>query len=321
MNTESQHKVKLGIFVIAGSLLLILGLYMIGKNKNIFGRTVVIKTYFDNISGLQPGNNVRFSGIDIGTVDEVTIINDSTIEVTMNIKDEMVEIVRTNSVASIGTDGLMGNKLINIEPGTLDAAKIEDGSTIPSIKAVDTEKMLRTLESTNLNVEQITANLIQITNNINQSRGTLYTMLMDTTLAASLHSTLTNIEDISVNINQFTYGLNKMSTDIRNGKGAIGAMINDTGAVAENLTATMTHLHSSSEKIEMAATQLNDLLFSIKSGNGTAGALISDSAMAAQLRRSITYIDSSAMNFNMNMEALKQSFLTRRYFKNKERSK
>lgn len=321
MNTESQHKVKLGIFVVAGSLLLILGLYMIGKNKNIFGRTVTITTYFDNIGGLQPGNNVRFSGIDIGTVDAVRIINDSTIEVSMNIKDEMVEIIRSNSVASIGTDGLMGNKLINIDPGTADAAKIEDGGTIPSVKSVDTERMLRTLESTNLNVEQITANLIEITNNINQSRGTLYTMLMDTSLASSLHSTLSNIEDISVNINQFSYGLSQMSTDIRKGKGAIGALVNDTGSVAENLTATMEHLHRSSEKIDAASTQLNDLLFSIKNGKGTAGALITDSAMAGQLRRSITYIDSSAMNFNMNMEALKQSFLTRRYFKNKEKAK
>lgn len=321
MNTESQHKIKLGIFVIAGSLLLILGLYMIGKNKNIFGRTITITAYFDNISGLQPGNNVRYSGIDIGTVDGVRILNDSTIEVSMNIKDEMVEIVRMNSFASIGTDGLMGNKLINIDPGTADAPKIEDGSTIPSIKSVDTEKMLRTLESTNLNVEHITANLIEITNNINQSRGTLYTMLMDTSLATSLHSTLANIEDISVNINHFSYGLSQMSTDIRKGKGAIGALVNDTGAVAENLTATMEHLHHSSEKIDVAATQLNDLLTSIKNGNGPAGALISDSIMAGQLRRSITYIDSSAMNFNMNMEALKQSFLTRRYFKNKEKSK
>lgn len=321
MNTESQHKVKLGLFVVAGSLLLILGLYMIGKNKNIFGRTVTITTYFDNISGLQPGNNVRFSGIDIGTVDAVRIINDSTIEVSMNINNEMVEIIRSNSVASIGTDGLMGNKLINIDPGTADAAKIEDGSTIPSVKSVDTEKMLRTLESTNLNVEQITANLIEITNNINQSRGTLYTMLMDTSLASSLHSTLSNIEDISVNINQFSYGLSQMSTDIRKGKGAIGALVNDTGSVAENLTATMEHLHRSSEKIDAASTQLNDILFSIKNGKGSAGALITDSAMAGQLRRSITYIDSSAMNFNMNMEALKQSFLTRRYFKNKEKSK
>ena len=119
MNTESQHKIKLGIFVIAGSLLLILGLYMIGKNKNIFGRTITITAYFDNISGLQPGNNVRYSGIDIGTVDGVRILNDSTIEVSMNIKDEMVEIVRMNSFASIGTDGLMGNKLINIDPELL----------------------------------------------------------------------------------------------------------------------------------------------------------------------------------------------------------
>lgn len=321
MNTETNHRIKLGIFVIAGSLLLIIGLYLIGKNRNLFGNTYTLVARFDDIGGLQPGNNVRFSGIDVGTVDDIEIINDSIIEISMSVLRRMETIIRINSVASIGTDGLMGNKLINIEPGTADHRLAAEGDVLPSIKAVDTEKMLRTLETTNLNVERISSNLIELTNTINLSRGTLYTMLMDTTVAQGFENTLGNIESISVNLNHFSQGLAMMSNDVRSGKGTIGALVNDTGEVSVNLKETMNHLHSSSERIETATIQINDILKEINTGKGSANALLKDTVMAGQLRRSIQYIDSSADKLNQNMEALKHNFLTRGYFRKMEKEK
>jgi phospholipid/cholesterol/gamma-HCH transport system substrate-binding protein len=321
MNTETNHRIKLGIFVFAGSILLIMGLYLIGKNRNLFGNTYTLIARFDDIGGLQPGNNVRFSGIDVGTVDDIEIINDSVIEISMSIVRRMETIIRENSVASIGTDGLMGNKLINLEPGTTDYPLAAEGSVLPSVKAVDTEKMLRTLETTNLNVEKISSNLIELTSTINLSRGTLYTMLMDTTVAKGFENTLGNIESISVNLNHFSQGLSMMSNDVRSGKGTLGALINDTGEVSSNLKETMAHLHASSERIEAATLQINDILKEISNGKGSANALLKDTVMAGQLRRSIQYIDSSAEKLNQNMEALKHNFLTRGYFKKLEKEK
>jgi len=319
MNTETNHRIKLGIFVVTGSLLLVVGLYMIGKNRNLFGNTYTLVSRFDDIGGLQPGNNVRFSGIDIGTVDDIEILNDTTIEIRMTILRRMETIIRSNSVASIGTDGLMGNKLINIEPGTTDHPLAEDGDALPSIKAVDTEKMLRTLETTNLNVERISSNLIELTGNLNMSRGTLYTMLMDTSVAKGFENTLGNIESISVNLNHFSQGISRMSSDVRSGKGALGALVNDTGEVAINLRHAMFNLRASSERIDSATLQINKILDEIYGGKGSANAIIRDTTMAQQLRRSIQYIDSSAEKLNQNMEALKHNFLTRGYFKKQEK--
>ncbi|MFM7218374.1 MAG: MlaD family protein [Bacteroidota bacterium] len=315
MNTETNHRIRLGIFVIVGSLLLIAGLYLIGKNRNLFGSTYRLTTRFDNVGGLQPGNNVRYSGIDIGTVEQINILNDTTIEVVMSVNEEMKDIIRSNSVTSIGTDGLMGNRLVNIEPGTSDATSAEEGESLPSIKSVDTEAMLRTLESTNRNIEQISVNLIEITNNINRSRGTLYTMLMDTTLASGLSNTLTNIESISENLRHFSEAIATMSDDVKSGKGALGSVIDDSSSFSKNLQETLLHLHSSSEQIESASLQINGVLDKIRTGKGTASILLNDTIMADQLKRSIQHIDSGTANFNQNMEALKGSFLTRGYFK------
>lgn len=318
MNTDSTHRIKLGIFVITALVLLIAGLYLIGKNKNFWGKTYPLTARFDNVGGLQPGNNVRYSGIDIGTVDQITIINDTTIEVLMLIDKKMASIIRSNSTTAIGTDGLMGNKLINIEPGTAEAPLAAENDILPSIKAVDTENMLRTLESTNRNIELVSSNLIEFTTTINKSRGTLYTMLMDTTLAESLHTTLDNIQSISRNLDNFTEKLAAMSSDVKNGKGVLGALLIDTGKVASNFHETMYNLQKSSKHIEDASRQIQILLNEVETGNGSVSRILHDSIMAQHLARSIEYIDSGAVNFNQNMEALKHNFLLRNYFKQKK---
>ena len=318
MNTESNHRIKLGIFIIIALVLLVAGLYLIGKNKNFWGKSYSLTARFDNVGGLQPGNNVRYAGIDVGTVDKINILNDTTIEVVMFIENNMQQIIRNNSAASIGTDGLMGNKLINIEPGTTDAPIAEENDILPGIKAIDTEQMLRTLESTNKNIELVSANLIEFTNNINKSRGTLYTMLMDTTLAGSLHNTLGNIEKITLNLNNFSLRLSQVSNDVKKGKGVLGALVSDTGSFSQNLNSTMSNLQRSSKSIEQVTEQLQCILKDIENGKGSAGKVLKDTVLANHLARSIEYIDSSAFKFNENMEALKSNFLLRRYFKKKK---
>ena len=151
MNKEIYRNIRLGVFVIAGAALLIFGLYSIGKSKSMFGKTFILSCEFSDVNGLAVGNNVRYSGIDVGTVDKIEFANDSTIKVDMLIDDNFKKYIRANSIASIGTDGLMGNKLVSIAPGSSDVPLVEDLSVIRSIKIVNTEEMLRTLDNTNNN--------------------------------------------------------------------------------------------------------------------------------------------------------------------------
>ncbi|HSN10460.1 MAG TPA: MlaD family protein, partial [Hanamia sp.] len=109
MAKKVVSNVKLGVFVLAGLLFLVILLYMIGKNRNLFGSNYVLKARFENIQGLVTGNNVRFSGIQAGTVKRINIINDTLIEVTMVIDKKMSKIIHNNAVASISTEGLVGN--------------------------------------------------------------------------------------------------------------------------------------------------------------------------------------------------------------------
>lgn len=318
MDKETSHRIRLGIFIISGLILLIVGLYLIGSNRNIFGRNITLYTTFYNISGLQVGNNVRFSGIDVGTVKKLEIVNDTTVKVTMQMDETLTRFIRINSVASIGTDGLMGNKLINIDPGTQDAQQINDGTTIPSSKGVDTEQMLRTLNQTNQNVSMISEDLRILTGNINKSRGTLYTVLMDTTLAYSLKHTLTNIEVISSNLGNFTSELSAVVKGVQDGQGTLGGLLNDSSSISKSFKNSLVQIEESSKNLNSITLELKTAMDKINSGQGPAGVLANDQVAAEHLKRTLANLDSSSANFNENMKALQGNFLFRKYFRKKE---
>ncbi len=318
MDKETSHRIRLGIFIISGLILLIVGLYLIGSNRNIFGRNITLYTTFYNISGLQVGNNVRFSGIDVGTVKKLEIVNDTTVKVTMQMDENLTRFIRINSVASIGTDGLMGNKLINIDPGTQDAQQIADGTTIPSSKGVDTEQMLRTLNQTNQNVSMISEDLRILTGNINKSRGTLYTVLMDTTLAYSLKHTLTNIEVISSNLGNFTSELSAVVKGVQDGQGTLGGLLNDSSSISKSFKNSLVQIEESSKNLNSITLELKTAMDKINSGQGPAGVLANDQVAAEHLKRTLANLDSSSANFNENMKALQGNFLFRKYFRTKE---
>src|SRR6187401_796117 len=155
MEKETSHNIKLGIFIVAGILVLIVGLYLIGENRNMFGHTFKLYANFQDVKGLQTGNNVRYAGIDVGTVKKIEILADTMVRVELSLEERLKKLIRKNSMTSIGTDGLMGNTLLNIAPGTSASPLVNDGDELASIHPVNTDEMLRTLDFTNENIATI----------------------------------------------------------------------------------------------------------------------------------------------------------------------
>ena len=161
MANKVFNTARLGIFVIAGLAFLILLLYIIGRNQNLFGNTFTLKARFNNVHGLMAGNNVRFGGINAGTVKSVEVINDTTIEVSLLVKQKMKQFIRKNAIVTIGTDGLMGNKLISIEPVNATAELVEEGDILYSSSGPDTDDMIKVLDNTNNDIAIIAGELKQ----------------------------------------------------------------------------------------------------------------------------------------------------------------
>lgn len=318
MAKETPNYIKLGIFVTVGLVLLVVGLYFIGSNKNLFGSTFKLYAVFKDVNGLKAGNNVRYAGIDVGTVENILINNDTTIRVEMVIEERMKDVIRRNSIAGIGTDGLMGDKLINIDAGSSDAMTVDEGDEITSLAFVNTEEMLRTLEFTNQNVAVVSANLKSLTETINKSRGTLYTVLMDTTLAGHFQNALENIDSASNYLNGLARDISTVGADLKSGNGIVGTLLYDT-ALNSDFKSTMELIRISGEQIHSATLNIQEVFEKVNHGNGALSVLVNDSTTAFQLREAIQHIDSSSIKLNEDLEGLKHSFLLRSYFRKKEK--
>ena len=312
---------KLGIFALGGLLFLVLLLYMIGKNRNLFGDTYILKARFENVQGLVAGNNVRFSGIQAGTVKKLNILNDTVIEVTMIIEKKMLNIIRKNAVVSIGTDGLVGNKVVNITPSGQPGPFAKEDDILASRKAVATDEMLQTLYKTNLDVAIIAADLKTTVQRINSSSA-LWALLNDKSIPADLKMSLTNIRLATGKAGRMVDNLDAIVTDVKNGKGSVGTLLKDT-SFAKNLNEAVLKIKSVGDEADALAVEIKKLVTGIQhdvnSGRGPVNSLLRDSMMVIKLNASLDNIQKGTDGFNQNMEALKHNFLLRGYFRKLEK--
>ena len=192
MTQNDKSIVKLGLFVITGLIVLIFTLYLIGKSKNLFGSTLELKTRFKNANGLEIGNNIYFSGLQAGTIKDIHLLNASTVEVTMLIEEHMTAFIQKNAIAAIGSEGLIGNKAIQITPGPETDRPIENGDLLIAERALDRNEMLQTLSRTNTNVADISTELSVLVHHINTSKA-LRGILDDPAISSNIQLTLNNL--------------------------------------------------------------------------------------------------------------------------------
>ncbi len=208
MATESAYKWKLGMFVLIGLVLFAATIYFVGKQKNLFGSTFHLKTRFNTVSGLQVGNNVRFSGINIGTVDEIELITDSSVMVTLVIRKAVQQFIKTDATASIGSDGLMGDKVLAISPGAGITTTVKDNDLIASTSPVEMADVMNSLKASVDNAGIITNQLAQFSYKMNNGNGALNKLISDEQFSKSLEGTLTNLQTSTREFSQFTTNLN-----------------------------------------------------------------------------------------------------------------
>lgn len=323
MEAPIKNNMKLGLLVLAGLVLLILTLYGIGKNEHLFGSNFQLKVRFTNVSGLMTGNNIRFAGIQVGTVKDIEIVNDTTIEVTMLIDQRVKPFVHSNAVASIGTEGLMGNKVINISPSTRAAPEAATGSMLPAQRNINTDEMLQTLYRTNNNIADISEELKSTIHRI-QGSVALWSILNDSSLAIRIRSSLAHIDRAASNAESITKDIGSLVAHTKDGQGTVGKLLTDTAFYRD--------LDKAVQTIDRAGKEAGDLVkhfdemttrvqVYVDSGKGAVNALLRDSVIVMKLNASLDNIQKGTDGFSQNMEALKHNFLFRGYFRRLEKEK
>ncbi len=320
------EKLKLGIFVIAGLVLFIIGVYLIGNQQSMFGSTIRLYASFQNINGLKTGNNVRFSGLNIGTVKSISMLNDSIIVVGMAIDQKSSHHIHKGATAAIGTDGLVGNMIINIIAGKDGGAAIAEGDTLLSFRKLSTDEMLSTLNVTNENAAMLTADLLKITRAINAGEGPFSLLIKDKAAAEDISLTLRNFHQTSAAALRIMQHTDQLILSLNDKNGLAGLAkdsltANHIRSVAVNLDKTSAHLNE-------VVADLQSTINEIRHGKGTLNYLVNDTTLAIKVDTTMGKLDmtldqlhQAGIKLNENLEALKHNFLFRGYFKKLEKEK
>ncbi|MDD2675572.1 MAG: MlaD family protein [Flavobacterium sp.] len=319
MEKTTSQKLRLGLFVIIGLSLFILAVYFIGDKQQMFGKTNQLSAVFNNVSGLQLGNNVRYSGINVGTVSSITMINDTAIKVDMLIDKTIFPHIRKNAIATIGSDGLVGNMIINIIPGKEKATSISPGDEIRTLSRIRTDDMLNTLGKTNKNAALLTSDLLKITNEINQGTGTVGLLIKDANLANDLKQTVHYLKITGRGSSESITKINRLISSLENKDNVIG-VLKDT-AVANNLKKIVLNLKQTSTQIDNVVNNLDTTIVNIKNGKGAVNYLSNDPELVRKIDSTMTNVNQASLRLNENLEALKHNFLLRGYFRKQEKAK
>lgn len=315
MKEENSKNIKLGIFVIIASLCLIFGLYFIGSKRNIFDSKLKVSAIFNNINGLMPGNNVQFNGINVGTVSKVYAIADTAIKVDFTIDIKTTEFITSNAVVSIGTDGMLGNKLVNIAPLQKGGKPLEEGEIMKSINAIQYDKAMRTLLVTNENLKTISDNLKGVSDKFNNS-SSLWNLLGDSVAAENVKKAIVHFKLTGDNTAMLTGDMATILKSVKQGKGTIGTLLMDS-TLNNKLKQTIVNIKRISDTLAEASGNFKYASKQMTQGNGTIALLLTDTAFANNLQRSIINTKKGTENFNEDMKAVQKSWPFKKYFKNK----
>ncbi|MGB8318066.1 MAG: MlaD family protein, partial [Ignavibacteriaceae bacterium] len=251
MKNKISNKIKLGIFISLGILVFIVAIYFIGEGQQLFRHTFQLTGVFKDVAGLQAGNNVRLSGVNVGTVKNVSIVSDTSVRVEILIDESIREFIAKDAVAIIGSEGLMGNKVLIINPGTGGKKEIENDDVIETIQPISMDDIVKSLNTTIGNTSRITGDLSKITANIESGQGTIGRLIMDKSWRQNFDSTFTNLKD---------------------GSAGFKTLMDKSSELGDILTSLKTTIDNTSA----ITGDLSKITYSIHAGDGIIGRLLMD---------------------------------------------
>ncbi|MBI3511468.1 MAG: MCE family protein [Bacteroidetes bacterium] len=315
MNKYLKRKLWLGIIVTLSISFFIVGIFFIGRKEEIYVPTFHVNAVFENVNGLREGDFVRYAGAKVGVVDKITFVNDTTINVEMKIEKRMQQFIMKDDIAYIATEGLVGNKLLNISARKKSRQAISDGDILQTIEPFDSESIIAQLLNTSDNAAIITANLASITGKMKADKGIFESLVSDTDARADVQQIIANVKTTSVRLSDLSSHFENLTENLNVSGGVAGALFNDTSLVNE-LRSTMNDLQKSSAYVSEISKRFSEN--TIPGAPNTFSLLMNDTAFANDLHQSVTNLKTSTQKLDQNMDALKHSILLRRYFRKPE---
>ena len=320
MNKKVTRNIQLGIFLIVGTILFIAIIYYLGSRQNLFGSSTRIFAIFNDVSGLKEGNNVRFAGINVGTVEEIDIISDSTVKVTMLIDESASQYIKEDSKATIESEGLMGSKIVSITSGSTAAPSIDEGDQLTSINPVDIDEIIGIVEETGEQALAFTKDLSMISERIKSGRGLLGSLIADSSMENQVNDMMNTFDVAGKNVLAASKDISSLTDRLQEGKGTLGELIYDDHIVtqfrdvADSLEITSHYAKELSKSLANFAEKLNNQ-------ESVLSKILSDTAMAETFGETLSNVNEAAAELDVTAEKINNSWILNGLFGGKRDKK
>jgi phospholipid/cholesterol/gamma-HCH transport system substrate-binding protein len=313
---ESKRLAVVGIFIFLALVIFIAGILTLGGQQKRFTDTIKVYAIFNDVAGLKTGNNVWFSGVKIGTVKEIKFYGESQVRITMNIEEASQRYIRKNAKARLGSESLIGNKIIEIYGGTRNSPNVQEEDLLASEEALDTDVMMETLQENNKNLLSITGDFKTLSNRLVEGQGTMGAVLNDSAMADNFRAIVSSLKQASATTVKASAALSQFTAKLNTTDGLANQLLTDT-AVFSQLRSSVAQLEKTSTAAAEMTQNLNETSQKLDNNNNAVGVLLNDAEFAGQLKNTMSVLEKSSINLNEDLEALKTNFLLKGYFKRK----
>jgi phospholipid/cholesterol/gamma-HCH transport system substrate-binding protein len=323
MDKKNKRAVIVGVFVFLALVIFVLGVMTLGGQKSLFNKGATVHAVFDEVSGLQSGNNVWYSGVKIGTVQGISFNKEGKVDVKMNIGEDFISMVKQDTRAKVGAESFIGNKIVVLYGGSASAPVVKTGNTLPTEHSLSTEEMMATLQENNRNLLAITNNFKAISDQMMNGQGSVGKLLKDEQLYRDLQTSMVSLKIASANAQTMVANV----TDYTNRLTAKGSLTNnlitDT-VIFERLRSTVRQLDDVTVTANRMVTNLNAATQNVNQRltdpSSPAGLLLNDKQTADEIKATIKNLQTSTQKLDENMEALQHNFLLRGFFRKKAKA-
>jgi phospholipid/cholesterol/gamma-HCH transport system substrate-binding protein len=304
----SFAELRVGLVVLTGVVILIIFILSISGDISLFARKWTLTTRLAGAEGLKNGDEVWLAGKLVGKVSDVTFSpqiptnpdqKSVIVKMTLDSK-EVQDRIRTDSVAVLGQQGFLGDRLVDITPGTTKGDPLKNGADIPSADQANLAQVFQGANDLLVEFNSVGKQLQELMDDVNKGQGTIGRLLHDDSMYVNLNRTVLDAQDMMKklhtgngslaqlindpklydNLKSSTTDLQGIVADLRAGKGTAGKLLTDD-QFYKNANDTIAKANDTVDKLNKIASQ-------IESGQGTVGKLIKDEKLHDDLQASLT---------------------------------
>ncbi len=319
IGTKNKKAVIVGIFSIIGVLIFIAAVLTLGGQRKVFVRTISVRAYFEEISGLQEGNNIWYEGVNIGTVQKIALAANKKVEITLHIEKTAADYIHNDVQAKIGSDGLIGNRIVLLTGGGLASPVLQEGDIIKTEKFQSTDELLAILQKNNLNLLEITSNFKTVSRRLANADGTLGKLVSNDSLMRTFQSVAGIVQQASENTRKLSSHLEHYAAQLQTKGSLANDLVTDT-IIFTSIRATLNQLQSVAGKLGSVTTDIKIASQGLNDTSAAVGNLLHSKETNEDVKQTLKSLKAASEKLDKDLEALQHNFLLRGFFRKNKKS-